>query len=252
MSAIFSAVNISKNYGDFHALSGCDIACNLGQIHALIGTNGAGKSTMIDCLSGAASPSGGNIYFYDHDITKLSLAAKARLGIARTFQKTNIFQPLTVWDNCKLAVAVHHQSPWHIFKNYKYDQEINDKTAQVIENLHLKAIQDKKISQLSHGQKRLVEIALCLANNPKILLLDEPLAGMGNEETAQILDYLKKLSHDHAILLVEHDMKAVFAVADVISVLINGVLIAHGTAGEIQQNPAVQAGYLGTNYIHHG
>lgn len=243
-AALFEARGLTRRFGALVAVSNVSVALFEGEIHAVIGTNGAGKSTLINLLSGEIPPSGGEIRFDGRDVTHWPQPKLAQAGLGRSYQRNNIFLPLTVRENCRLAAQARVQRP---FAWWEAAQRCPTSTAAAaaVERAGLAAVAERTAASLSHGQKRQLEIAMCLATEPKVLLLDEPLAGMGPEESHRMLDLLRSLKAGHAILLVEHDMDAVFAVADRITVMVNGAVIATGTPHEVRTNRDVQAAYLG-------
>ncbi len=239
------AREICKKWGGVVAIDQLNLDLYNGEIHALIGTNGAGKSTFINLLSGEFPQTSGNLYFEEEDISRWSQPKRARAGMGRTYQRTTIFNELTVFENCRLAAGSKYQKPWKFWQDAK-DCEFSTQIAfDVLQKVGLEAKAQSLASHLAHGQKRQLEIAMCIATFPKILLLDEPLAGMGIEEAERILSLLESLKNHHAILLVEHDMDAVFRIADRVSVMVNGKLLASGMPDDIRQDARVIHAYLG-------
>jgi branched-chain amino acid transport system ATP-binding protein len=219
----------------------------MAEVHAVIGPNGAGKTTLINLLSGDLPASSGAVMFEGRDITGLSADQISRLGVGRSYQKTNVFLPFTAFENCRLAAQSRLGSSMSFFKPAAAHHAASEAAERALAQVGLQHRAGSAVAALSHGEQRQVEIAMTLATNPRLLLLDEPLAGMGAEESARIVDLLRDLARQHAILLVEHDMDAVFAVADVLTVMVNGAVLASGTAEEIRANPAVQEAYLGAD-----
>jgi len=217
----------------------------LGQVHAVIGTNGAGKSTLINMLSGEMPASEGRIALEGTDITAWPQPRRARAGIGRSYQRTTIFPEFTVFENCRLSAQAAHARPWAIWESAAKCAASGAIAREALAAAGLQAQADRPAGLLSHGGKRQLEIAMCLATRPRVLLLDEPLAGMGAEETDRMLEVLASLKAGHAILLVEHDMDAVFRIADRITVMVNGEVIASGAPDEIRTNRDVQVAYLG-------
>jgi branched-chain amino acid transport system ATP-binding protein len=236
---------LTKRWGGLVAVNEVDIDLELGQIHAVIGTNGAGKSTLINLLSGEISLSSGNVELLGNDVTEKSQPARAHLGLGKSYQRNTIFPELTVLENCRLSAQSRLQKPWHFWQDGQRCQTSNQIALQTLDKTGLSPVIYREAGLLSHGQKRQLEVAMCLATEPKVLLLDEPLAGMGADETDRMLNFLISLRADHAIMLVEHDMDAVFKVADVITVMVNGSVITKGTPDEVRNNPEVQSAYLG-------
>ena len=245
---VFEARNLFKSYGGLRATDNLSLQLETGKIHALIGPNGAGKTTALSQLSGELQPDEGQVWFCGQDITRHSMPKRARMGVARSFQITAIFDDFTVAENVAVAVqsrAAHHFSFWRAVGR---DKAINHRTDELLNQVGLTAFANRRAADLAHGQKRQLEIAMALALEPKVLLLDEPMAGMGPTESAQLAELLEQLKHDFAILLVEHDMDIVFRLADVISVLVNGAVIASGTVDQIRENEDVQKAYLAEGY----
>ena len=212
----------------------------------MIGTNGAGKSTLINVLSGELPATSGTVELRGADITRWPQPRRARAGIGRSYQRTTMFPHFTVLENCRLAAQAHHQQPWALWSSAQRRARVALPAARdAAARAGLADVLERPAGALSHGQRRQLEIAMCLATEPEVLLLDEPLAGMGAEETERMLRLLGELKAGHAIALVEHDMDAVFRVADVITVMVNGAVLASGTPQAVRANPEVQAAYLG-------
>jgi branched-chain amino acid transport system ATP-binding protein len=243
--AVFEARAVSRRFGALVAVDQVWVALKPGEIHAVIGTNGAGKSTLINLLSGEIPASGGDILLDGQSVAAWSQPRRARAGIGRSYQRNNIFLPLTVHENCRLAAQAHQQKAWAWWQDAAACAFSNERAAAALARTGLAHLAHRPAASLAHGQKRQLEIAMCLATGPRVLLLDEPLAGMGAEESARMLELLVSLKQGHALLLVEHDMDAVFAVADRITVMVNGAVIASGTPAEVRANREVQAAYLG-------
>ena len=237
--------NLSRQWGGLLAVNQVNIEIFLGKIHAVIGTNGAGKSTLINLLAGEIPLSSGSVELLEQDVSVWSEPRRAYLGLGKSFQKNTIFPDLSVFENCRLAAQARYQRPWKFWETGESCTHSRTQAQKVLLKTGLHVLSEKKAGLLSHGQKRQLEVAMCLATNPKVLLLDEPLAGMGAEETNRMLNFLNELRAEHGILLVEHDMDAVFKVADVITVMVNGAVIACGTPSEIKDNNDVQIAYLG-------
>ena len=247
-AALFEARGLTRRFGALVAVSNVSVALFEGEIHAVIGTNGAGKSTLINLLSGEIPPSGGEIRFDGRDVTHWPQPKLAQAGLGRSYQRNNIFLPLTVRENCRLAAQARVQRPFAWWEAAQRCPTSTARAAAAVERAGLAAVAERTAASLSHGQKRQLEIAMCLATEPKVLLLDEPLAGMGPEESHRMLDLLRSLKAGHAILLVEHDMDAVFAVADRITVMVNGEVIASDAPAAIRSNHEVQTAYLGEGH----
>ena len=244
-ASLLEAVGLGRSFRGLAAVDNVSIDICVGEIHAVIGTNGAGKSTLINMLSGELAPSAGTVRFAGHDVTRWSQPRRARAGLGRSYQRTTIFSEFSVLENCRLAAQAGDPRPWFV-----WERAANDKLGIAIATGALAAAgldgdAGRIASTLSHGAKRQLEIAMCVATAPRALLLDEPLAGMGAEETGRMLSLLSDLKATHAILLVEHDMDAVFRVADRITVMVNGQVIASDVPQRIRSDPAVRLAYLG-------
>jgi branched-chain amino acid transport system ATP-binding protein len=216
-----------------------------GSVHAVIGTNGAGKSTLINILSGEFPPSSGSVELLGQDVTQWQQPKRARAGLGRSYQRNTIYPSFSVFENCRLAAQAMQQKPWLWWQSAQHCAHSTGIAEQVVARSGLSDLRKLAAGLLSHGQKRQLEIAMCLATQPQVLLLDEPLAGMGAEETERMLAMLEALKGEHAILLVEHDMDAVFRIADCVTVMVNGEVIASDTPAAIRSNPQVQTAYLG-------
>ena len=236
---------LTRRWGGLVAVNEVSLDLARGTVHGLIGTNGAGKSTMINMLSGEYPPSEGTVELMGRDVTAWPQFRRAQAGLGRSYQRNTIYPSFTVFENCRLAAQAATQRPWRFWEPA---DRCPDSTAQAREaaaRAGLDRVLDREAGMLSHGQKRQLEIAMCLATRPQVLLLDEPLAGMGAEETERMLHLLAELKKGHAILLVEHDMDAVFKIADVITVMVNGSRIASGDPEFIRNSPEVRTAYLG-------
>jgi branched-chain amino acid transport system ATP-binding protein len=243
--AILRTGGLTRHFGGLAAVSGVSLDCHVGEVHAVIGPNGAGKSTLINLLSGDLAPSAGMISLAGRDITGLPPERISRLGVGRSYQKTNVFLPFSVYENCRLAAQSRLPSSMRFFRPARHYGAVAAAAERAMALAGIEARAHVAVAALSHGEQRQVEIAMTLATDPKVLLLDEPLAGMGAEESARIVDLLGKLVRDHAILLVEHDMDAVFAVASRLTVMVNGRVLESGTPEQIRASRAVQEAYLG-------
>lgn len=237
--------HLRKSFGGVIATDDVSLAVEPGELHAIIGPNGAGKTTLVSQLSGALRPDAGHIRFRGRDITRLPAHRRARLGITRSFQITSLILDMTVIDNVALAAQAREG---HSFRFLKPADRVESVRAAAMRELEAVGLADWAgaiTRELSHGEHRLVEIAVALASGADLMLLDEPMAGLGPEESARMVDFLRKLKGQKTILLIEHDMDAVFALADRISVLVYGRIIATGTPDEIRQNAEVREAYLG-------
>lgn len=240
------ANKITRRFGGLVANRDLNVTLERGKIHVLLGPNGAGKSTCINMLSGDLAPSEGKILFMGKDITNLNSAERSLVGIGRSYQRTNIFPKFTVLENVRLAAQSRNQKPWRIFSKAMQQNWALEKACACIEEAGLGKKTEWVSSMLSHGEQRQLEVAMVLATDAQVMLLDEPLAGMGSDESARMVDVLKRLRKTRAILLVEHDMDAVFAVADTITVMVNGEVLESGPPAQIKASAAVQAAYLGS------
>ena len=249
---LLSAKELVKRFGGLAAVNQVSIDLYRGQIHAVIGPNGAGKSTLTNLLSGDLPLTSGQITLNGKDISKANPEQISKMGLGRSYQKTNVFLPFTVWDNVRLAAQSREShrawNPVHWFQNTRdiaRKTTSNQAAKAAIALCKLENQTHTIASNMSHGEQRQLEIAMTLATQPQVLLLDEPLAGMGVAEAERMIELLHELKKDHAILLVEHDMDAVFALADRLTVMVNGQVIASDTPVNIRADAAVQAAYLG-------
>jgi branched-chain amino acid transport system ATP-binding protein len=242
---LLRGTDITRRWGGLVALNKVTLALARGTVHAVIGTNGAGKSTLINILSGEIPPSEGSVELLGQDVTQWTQPRRARAGLGRSYQRNTIYPEFTVFENCRLAAQANHQKPWSFWASAQQCKSSTTIAQAVAERAGLKGMLNRPAGLLSHGQKRQLEIAMCLATQPQVLLLDEPLAGMGAEETERMLAMLQELKADHAILLVEHDMDAVFRIADEVTVMVNGAVIATDTPANVRTNPQVRIAYLG-------
>jgi branched-chain amino acid transport system ATP-binding protein len=237
--------DLRKHFGGLAVTDGVTLEVRPGEIHAVIGPNGAGKTTLIHEVSGLVAPDAGRILLAGRDITRLSAPARVRAGLARTFQITSVVPGFTALENVALAVQARTGSSFRFFRPAAAERATNAAAMAALAEVGLADRAATPAGALSHGEKRALELAIALATRPRLLLLDEPLAGTGPEETERLIALLARLRSAYTILLVEHDMQAVFALADRVSVLVYGRVIATGTVGEIRGNPAVRAAYLG-------
>jgi branched-chain amino acid transport system ATP-binding protein len=242
---LLAAESLSKRFGGIIASDGVTLAVPEGELHAVIGPNGAGKTTLLAQLSGELAPQEGRIRFAGQDITALPAWRRSLLGLARSFQITSLFLDFTALDNVALAVQAHAGHSFHFWRNARHEPELREPARAALERVGLGARADVLAANMSHGEHRQLEIAMALATKPRMLLLDEPMAGMGAEESARMVKLLRELKQEVTILLIEHDMDAVFALADRISVLVYGSVIASGEPGAIRANPDVRRAYLG-------
>ena len=242
---ILATQGLTRHFGGLAAVSDVSLEACMGQLHAVIGPNGAGKSTLINMLSGDLPPSSGTVSIGGRDVTGLAAHQISRMGVGRSYQKTNVFLTFTAFENCRLAAQSRQKSSMRFFRPAHRMADVNRAAEAALSAAGLEGRAGSIASALSHGEQRQLEIAMTLATEPRLLLLDEPLAGMGAEESASMVALLKKLVETHAILLVEHDMDAVFALAHRLTVMVNGQVLASGSPAEIRANPKVQEAYLG-------
>ena len=243
--ALVATQGLTRRFGGLTAVNDVAIALHRERLHAVLGPNGAGKTTLINLLSGDLKASSGTITYKGGDITRLAPDRRSRLGIGRSYQKTNIFPAFTAFENCRLAAQSRAPRVLAIVSDALSHVPVCDAARRALDAAGLAARGDVTALALSHGEQRQLEIAMVLATAPDVLLLDEPLAGMGAEEAQRMIELLKKLKADHAILLVEHDMDAVFAVADTITVMVNGQVLESGPPAQIRASTAVRNAYLG-------
>jgi branched-chain amino acid transport system ATP-binding protein len=242
---LLRAAEISRRFGGLAAVDRVSLTVARGEVHAVIGTNGAGKSTLVNVLAGEIAASAGRVHLLERDVTRWPQPRRARAGLGRSYQRTTIFPRSSVFENCRLTAQAHYQYPWNWWSAAAHCADSKRLAQDAIERAGLTAQMHRIAGTLSHGQKRQLEIAMCLATAPQVLLLDEPLAGMGAEESERMLTLLAALKPGHAVLLVEHDMDAVFRIADRITVMVNGTVIASGAPEAIRRDAEVQHAYLG-------
>ena len=236
---------IEKSFGALKVTDNLSLEVLEGETHAIIGPNGAGKTTLIDQIAGALVPDAGRIHFDGRDVTELPMPARARLGLARTFQITHVLPSFTVLENVALAVQARSGSSFRFWRSAAAEAALNRAGMEALGTLGVAQQAAMRAGALSHGEKRRLEIAIALAQAPRLLLLDEPMAGAGADETRRLVATLKGLRRGLSIVLVEHDMQAVFALADRVSVLVEGRIIATGTPQVVRKDAAVRAAYLG-------
>jgi branched-chain amino acid transport system ATP-binding protein len=237
--------NLAKRFGGIVATDDLSLSVAANELHAIIGPNGAGKTTLIAQLSGQLTPDSGRIHFSGADITTVPMYKRNALGLARSFQITSLFLDLSVLDNVALAVQAHTGHSFRFWRDARGEVELREPARAALARVGLAARADLPASLLSHGEHRQLELAMALAGAPRMLLLDEPMAGLGPEESARMVTMLRALKSELTILLVEHDMEAVFALADRITVLVYGRVIASGAPADIRANAAVRDAYLG-------
>ena len=242
---VLETEGLSRSFGGLAAVRGVSIALHQGELQAVIGPNGAGKSTLVNLLSGELKPSAGRIRLAGRDVAGEPAWRMTHLGIGRSFQRTNIMAPLTVIENVRLGVQATRAPLGELLRPAAGQRSLIDQAEAVLVRVGLAGSGGRIAGTLSHGHQRQLEIAMALAGGPSVLLLDEPMAGMGPEESERMTQLLKDLARDHAVLLIEHDMDFVFAVADWMTVMVDGAVLAEGAPPSIRANAAVQKAYLG-------
>ena len=247
--SLFQVQGLVKRFGGLLATDHVDLSVEQGEVHALIGPNGAGKTTLVNQISGLLRPDAGRIVLDGLDLTPLPAHKRVAAGLSRCFQETRIFPKATVQDNLLLAVQAHAGSSLRFWRPRDSETLLYYKANALAERVGMRADMDKISGSLPHGAQRKLDVALALAASPRLLLLDEPMAGMGPVESAQMVELIESLRVDMAILLIEHDMDAVFRLADRISVLVYGKVLTTGTAEQIRNDAQVQAVYLGSEEV---
>jgi branched-chain amino acid transport system ATP-binding protein len=243
--ALLEIDGLSKRFGGVVASDEISLNVPQGELHAIIGPNGAGKTTLIGQLAGELVSDAGRIRFEGRDVTALPTYRRSQLGLARSFQITSLFPDFTALDNVALAVQAHAGHSFHFWRPARQQASLREPARAALARVGLASRADVLVSKLRHGEHRQLEIAMALATGPRLLLLDEPMAGMGPEESARMVSMLRELKRELTILLIEHDMEAVFALADRITVLVYGRIIASGTPEAIRANQEVRQAYLG-------
>ncbi len=242
---VLETESLTRHFGGLVAVDGVTIRVHEGEVHGVIGPNGAGKTTLINLLSGDLAPSNGRIRFRGRDIAGLPAHRVSRLGVGRSYQRTNIFPEFTVRENCWLGAQSRLPTSMRFIRPAERDKTVAARADRAMELVGLTGRADTLAATLSHGEQRQLELGVMLATEPSLLLLDEPMAGMSADETARLVELLRRLRRDHTLVLIEHDMDAVFAVADVLTVMVNGAVLASGAPDEIRRSRAVQDAYLG-------
>ena len=246
MNKILKIQNLTKNFGNVSAVSNVSIEVEEGTIHSLIGPNGAGKSTFFNMISGVIPPSEGNVFYKDKDITGFESYKLPHMGIAKCFQITNVFPKLTVRENVWASIfSCSHKSKIDLFKSMNDFETIDKETKKIITDVGLSHKIDDKAEELSHGQQRMLEMAITLGAKPDLLLLDEPTQGLAPEATVEMTELIRKLSKKYTILLIEHKMHIVMEISKIITVLNFGEKIEEGTPNQIKNSKKVQDAYLG-------
>ncbi len=234
-----------KHFGGVVAVDRVNLSVKAGEVHALIGPNGAGKTTLIAQVSGSMAADGGEISFLDRDLTRAPQHARVKAGLARSYQITSIFRRFSVLDNLALAVQARSGSSLSFWRPVASEKALFEEAEQIASQINLHDKKDRLAMTLAHGEQRALEVGLALATRPKLVLLDEPMAGMGPEESQRMIELIQRIRAQVTVLLVEHDMDAVFRLADRISVLVNGRVIASGAPADIRLDPEVKRAYLG-------
>jgi branched-chain amino acid transport system ATP-binding protein len=247
METALRTEGLTRMFGGLAAVSGVSLECGVGRVHAVIGPNGAGKTTLINLLSGDLAPSAGRVFVDGRDVTGLASHRISQLGVGRSYQRTNVFMSFSAFENCRLAAQSRLRTSMRFLRPAAAYAGVNDAAERALAVTDLLSRKNRIASELSHGERRQLEVAMTLATSPRVLLLDEPLAGMGAEEAARMIGLLQRLAADHAMLLVEHDMDAVFAIASVLTVMVDGRVLASGTPAQIRANAQVQEAYLGAS-----
>jgi branched-chain amino acid transport system ATP-binding protein len=237
---------LNKRFGGLVATDALDLDVESGEIHAVIGPNGAGKTTLISQLSGALAPDAGSIVLAGQDVTALSVHERVQRGIARSYQVTNVFRALSALENVVLAVQAGDGSSFGFWRPVRGERHLYERARELLQRVGLHQRGDVLAGALAHGEQRQLEVALALATRPRLLLLDEPMAGMGPDESARMVALIEELRNGLTIILIEHDMDAVFRLADRISVLVYGRVLATGRADVVRSDPVVRQAYLGT------
>ena len=245
MTAALSLMGLTKSFGPLRATDNVTLSVNANDCHAVIGPNGAGKSTLIGQITGEITPDAGRIAFFDTDITGWSVPKRALAGLGRSFQITQLCADFSVLDNVALAVQARQGHSYRFLRSASSDASLRNPAMEVLARVGLEARAQTRVDALSHGERRQLELASALAMQPRMLVLDEPMAGMGPQESERMIEILQALRGQVTILLVEHDMDAVFALADRISVLVNGALLTTADPAAVRADPAVRAAYLG-------
>jgi branched-chain amino acid transport system ATP-binding protein len=247
--ALLRVDNLTKRFGGLTANDKLSLEVNSGELHAVIGPNGAGKTTLISQLFGGLIPNSGTIYFAGEDITTLSTPSRVHRGLARSFQITQLLFDYSALDNVALAVQAQLGHSYRFWSDARRDRSLREPALRGLAGVGLESRANIPVKEMSHGEQKQLELAIALATQPRMLLLDEPMAGLGTTECAATIELLQKLKRETTILLVEHDMDAVFALADRISVLVDGQCITTGTGEEVRNNETVRIAYLGEGNV---
>jgi branched-chain amino acid transport system ATP-binding protein len=247
--ALLRTEGLSKSFGGVIATDRLDLAVHDGEAHAVIGPNGAGKTTLIAQLAGELTPSAGRVWFEGREVTHLPAHARVHIGIARSFQITNVLPSFTVAENLQVALRPRRRHSFVFLRDAARDEKLNRDVFALLEEVGLAARADVLAGELAHGEQRQLELAMALASAPRLLLLDEPMAGIGHAEAPGMIELLLRIRRNRAMLLVEHDMDAVFRIADRITVLVGGRALASGSPAAIRDDPDVRRAYLGEGEV---
>lgn len=242
---LLQIAGLTRRFGGVLAADAISLDIQPGEVNAVIGPNGAGKTTLISLITGEISPQAGTVRFNGADITRLPVHRRNRLGLARSFQITSLFSDMTALENVALAVQAHRGHSFRFWRDARREDELRKPALAALGRVGLAERAAVRVARLSHGEHRQLEIAMALATEPRLLLLDEPMAGMGPDESVQMVRMLRQIKGSLAILLIEHDMDAVFALADHLTVLVYGQIIASGDPATVRADPAVRQAYLG-------
>ena len=245
MTSLLETRNLTKTYGGLVATQDVSLEIRSGEFHALIGPNGAGKTTLVAQLFGEIRPTRGSVWFDGADVTRRPMHARAAIGMTRSFQITTLAQELTVLENVLVGVAARSDHALHFWKAARHDHRLLPCAFAILDHMNLRKRADEHVAELSHGEQRLLELGIAVAEHPKLVLLDEPMAGLGPGESREMTMFLSALKGQVTVLMVEHDMEAVFSLADRISVMVRGRLVATGTPESIRNNAAVKDAYFG-------
>jgi branched-chain amino acid transport system ATP-binding protein len=242
---MLGTVNLTKQFGGLLAVDRVNLEVREGTIHSIIGPNGAGKTTFFNMLTGEIPPTQGEVFFREKKISGLKPYQIARIGIGRSFQQNSLFKNLTVLENVRLAAHIHLEGHFHFLRDFRSFHLPIDQAQRILEEIEILNLADRKAGELSHGAQRALEVALALAADPALILLDEPTSGMSPEETIKMIRLIKKLARQRTMIVIEHNMNLVWSISTVITVLHQGQVIATGTPSEIGDHPEVRKAYLG-------
>lgn len=245
MAVVLETQALTKRFGGLTAVNDVSLQVGEREVHAIIGPNGAGKSTMVNLLTGHLAPSAGKVFFLGRDITGTPPERISHLGVGRSFQRTNIFSSFTCLENCWVAAQSRLKHSFRFFRRAELYREVGKRAERALELCGLAHRCDSMAGEMSYGEQRQLEIGMVLATEPSFLVLDEPMAGMSRDESGRLVALLQTLAEDYSLVLVEHDMDAVFSVAHTLTVMVNGQVLASGPLADVRNDPAVQEAYLG-------